>query len=29
MHMVLKDDPEVETYSEGEGAERVLVISPR
>ncbi len=29
MHMMLKDDPEVETYSEGEGDDRVLVISPR
>lgn len=29
MHVALKDDPEVETYSEGEGDDRVLVISPR
>ncbi|MCD6359693.1 MAG: KH domain-containing protein [Armatimonadetes bacterium] len=29
MHMALKDDPDVETYSEGEGDDRVLVISPR
>lgn len=29
IHMVLKDDPDVETYSEGEGDNRVLVISPR
>jgi len=29
MHMLLKDDPDVETYSEGEGDDRVLVISPR
>lgn len=29
MHMVLKGDPEIETYSEGDGDERVLVISPR
>ena len=29
MHVLLKDDPEVATYSEGEGADRVLVISPR
>lgn len=29
MHMVLKGDPEVETYSEGDGDDRVLVISPR
>ncbi|MBD3291998.1 MAG: KH domain-containing protein [Armatimonadia bacterium] len=28
MHLVLKDDPAVETYSEGEGVDRVLVISP-
>jgi len=29
MHVALKDDPDVETYSEGEGDDRVLVISPR
>ncbi len=29
IHMTLRDDPEVETYSEGEGRRRVLVISPR
>jgi len=28
MHLTLKDNPTVETYSEGEGADRVLVISP-
>ena len=28
MHMALKDDPTVETYSEGDGDDRVLVISP-
>lgn len=28
MHLAVQDDPRVETYSEGEGAERVLVISP-
>jgi spoIIIJ-associated protein len=28
MHLELKDDPYVETYSEGEGDDRVLVISP-
>ena len=27
-HMVLADDPEIETYSEGEGKYRRLVISP-
>jgi len=29
MHVALKNDPDVETYSEGEGDDRVLVISPR
>ena len=29
MHMALKDDAGVATYSEGEGDERVFVISPR
>ena len=29
IHMTLRDDPDVETYSEGEGRHRVLVISPR
>jgi spoIIIJ-associated protein len=29
VHMVLKDDPDVETYSEGEGEQRQLVITPR
>ncbi len=28
VHMALKDDPDVETYSEGTGDDRVLVISP-
>ena len=28
IHLVLRDDPEVETYSEGEGRHRSLVISP-
>ncbi len=28
MHMALRDDKGVETYSEGEGRDRVLVISP-
>ncbi|MGI5819993.1 MAG: RNA-binding cell elongation regulator Jag/EloR [Armatimonadota bacterium] len=28
MHLALKNDPTVETYSEGEGEDRVLVISP-
>jgi len=29
IHLVLKEHPEVETYSEGEGKERRLVIKPR
>lgn len=28
MHLALKENPDVETYSEGEGQDRVLVISP-
>lgn len=28
MHLALKSNPDVETYSEGEGDDRVLVISP-
>ncbi|MFP4250570.1 MAG: RNA-binding cell elongation regulator Jag/EloR [Armatimonadota bacterium] len=28
MHLALKENPSVETYSEGEGDDRVLVISP-
>ncbi|MFW6438368.1 MAG: RNA-binding cell elongation regulator Jag/EloR [Armatimonadota bacterium] len=28
MHLALKENPDVETYSEGEGDDRVLVISP-
>ncbi|MBU0606987.1 MAG: Jag N-terminal domain-containing protein [Armatimonadetes bacterium] len=29
IHLTLVDDPEVETYSEGEGDDRCIVISPR
>lgn len=29
IHLALRDDPAVETYSEGEGDDRCLVISPR
>jgi len=29
VHMILADDPEVETYSEGAGDDRHLVISPK
>jgi len=29
VHLTLKDDPDVETYSEGEGDDRCIVISPR
>lgn len=29
VHMVLADDPEVNTYSEGEGENRHIVITPR
>lgn len=29
IHLVLKDDPEIETYSEGEEPDRNIVISPR
>lgn len=29
IHLTLRDDPDVETYSEGEGDDRHLVISPR
>ena len=29
IHVTLVDDPEVETYSEGEGDDRCIVISPR
>jgi spoIIIJ-associated protein len=28
MHLALKENPDVDTYSEGEGQDRVLVISP-
>ncbi len=28
IHLTLRDDPEIETYSEGEGRQRNLVISP-
>jgi len=29
IHLALRDDPDIETYSEGEGEERRLVISPK
>lgn len=29
VHMALRDDPDVETYSEGEGSRRRLVVAPR
>lgn len=29
VHLTLKDDPDVETYSEGDGDDRCIVISPR
>lgn len=29
VHLVLKEDPDIETYSEGEGDDRRLVISPK
>lgn len=29
VHLVLKDDPEVESFSEGEGKWRVLVVAPK
>ncbi len=29
IHMALRDEPDVETYSEGEGARRRLIIAPR